>query len=71
MCVYSAAKALDLDFVPVTTERYELVTRRKTLLEDSRVARLFATVESQEFKNKLVKLGGYEISETGVQRELP
>jgi molybdenum cofactor synthesis domain-containing protein len=71
MCVYSAAKALDLPFVPVATERYELVAKKATLDEDARVRNLFASVASDEFKAILTRLGGYEITATGERRELP
>jgi molybdenum cofactor synthesis domain-containing protein len=71
MCVYSAAKALGLPFVPVGTERYELVARRAVLEEDARVARLFDAVASPEFISVLERLGGYETKETGVRRALP
>jgi len=71
ICVYSTAKALGLNFVPIGTERYELVTRKKTLEEDSRVAALFDTIASEEFKAILTRLGGYDTCATGVRRELP
>ncbi len=71
MCVYSAAKALGLPFVPVGTERYELVARRAVLEEDERLARLFDTVASPAFISVLERLGGYETKETGVRRALP
>jgi molybdenum cofactor synthesis domain-containing protein len=71
MCVYSAAKALDLQFVPVATERYELVARKATLEADERVQRLFSTVDSAAFRDVLIRLGGYKVSPTGERRELP
>jgi putative molybdopterin biosynthesis protein len=70
MCVYSAAKALGLPFVPVAQERYELVLHRESL-EDTRVAALIETIASDSFKQVLKDLGGYDTSETGVQRMLP
>ena len=69
MGVYSAAKALDLPFVPVATERYELVMHR-AMLDDPRIAALVETVSSEAFKQVLQDLGGYETDETGVLREL-
>ncbi|NYT05701.1 MAG: molybdopterin biosynthesis protein [Methanomicrobiales archaeon] len=71
VCVYSAAKALGLPFVPVGTERYELVARKAVLDEDSRLASLFSGVSSERFASALASLGGYDISRTGVRRELP
>ncbi|MBN1195366.1 MAG: molybdopterin biosynthesis protein [Methanomicrobiaceae archaeon] len=71
VCVYSAAKALGLPFVPVGTERYELVARKSTLRNDTRLAALFTCVSSDSFKETLTALGGYDIRETGVRRGLP
>jgi putative molybdopterin biosynthesis protein len=70
MCVFSAAKALGLMFVPVASERYELAIRREHL-DDPRVAALCNTVNSAEFRKILARLGGYGTSETGVRRLLP
>ncbi len=70
MCVYSAAHALGLRFVPVASERYEIAIRR-THLADPRVAALCEAISSQEFKDILHRLGGYDTKETGVRRELP
>jgi len=67
MGVYSAAKALDLAFVPVATERYELVMHR-AMLDDPRITALVETVSSAAFKRVLRDLGGYETDETGFLR---
>ena len=67
MGVYSAAKALDLAFVPVATERYELAMHR-AMLDDPGIAALVETVSSAAFKQVLRNLGGYETDETGVLR---
>jgi molybdenum cofactor synthesis domain-containing protein len=68
--VYSAAKAYGLAFSPLGTERYEIVTR-KDRSEDERMRLLFRTVASAEFRKVLRELGGYDVTETGVKRELP
>jgi len=70
MCVYSAAHALGLSFVPVASERYEIAIRKKHL-DDPRVAALCDAIASPEFKEILHRLGGYDTKETGVRRELP
>jgi molybdopterin molybdotransferase/putative molybdopterin biosynthesis protein len=70
MCVYSAAKALGLPFVPVASERYEIAIRRGHL-EDPRVSMLCDTIVSGEFKEIMDRLGGYDTRETGVRRVLP
>jgi putative molybdopterin biosynthesis protein len=70
MGVYSAAKALGLQFVPVAKERYELVLRASHK-NDPRVQALLETIESAEFKATLEQMGGYDTRETGVRRILP
>lgn len=68
MCVYSAAKALGLPFVPVATERYELAFRREHE-GDSRLDALIGAIRSPAFRKILDRLGGYETRETGQLRE--
>jgi putative molybdopterin biosynthesis protein len=70
MCVYSAAKALGLRFVPVASERYEIAIRRQHL-EDPRVSELCDVLVSPEFSGVLERLGGYDTTDTGVRRSLP
>jgi len=70
MCVYSAAKALGLRFIPVASERYEIAIRSKHL-EDPRVSELCDTIVSPAFKEILDRLGGYDTKETGMRRVLP
>ena len=70
MCVFSAAKALGLEFVPVASERYELAIRRGQL-DDPRVAALCDTISSPAFTEILDRLGGYGALNTGMRRELP
>jgi putative molybdopterin biosynthesis protein len=67
MCVYSAAKALGLPFVPVAQERYELAFLKEHA-DDVRLAALFQAIRSQAFRDILARLGGYETAETGRQR---
>jgi putative molybdopterin biosynthesis protein len=70
MCVYSAAKALGLRFVPVASERYEIAIR-SGYLDDPRVSALCDAIISPDFKEILHRLGGYDTRETGVRRVLP
>jgi putative molybdopterin biosynthesis protein len=69
MCVYSAAKALGLPFVPVAQERYELAIRREHR-EDPRIRALIQALQSGEFKEILNRLGGYDTTETGILRSV-
>lgn len=64
MCVYSAAKALGLPFVPVAPEQYEFAIR-KEYLDDSRIAALISAIKSAQFREILISLGGYNTSKTG------
>jgi len=70
MCVFSAAHALDLPFIPVGTERYEIAVRSEHL-DDPRVRAMVSAISSPAFKRSLIRLGGYYTKETGVQRRLP
>jgi putative molybdopterin biosynthesis protein len=67
MCVFSAAKALGLPFVPVAQERYELAFRNEHAA-DPRLKKLIAAIQSHEFKAVLMRLGGYDVTETGTER---
>jgi putative molybdopterin biosynthesis protein len=70
MCVYSAAQAFGLRFVPVAQERYEIAIRTSHT-GDPRVIMLCDAIASPEFKEILGRLGGYDTTETGVRRALP
>jgi putative molybdopterin biosynthesis protein len=70
MCVYSAAKALGLPFVPVGKERYELAIRTDDR-EDPRIQGLVSAISSPAFRDTLIRLGGYDTRETGVFRTTP
>jgi len=70
ICIYSAAKALGLSFIPLATEQYELVVH-KEMLDDTRVQHLFDCVGSDKFKTILRDLGGYDTKKTGQYRFLP
>jgi putative molybdopterin biosynthesis protein len=70
LCVYSAAKALGLRFMPVASERYEIALRSE-YLDDPRVSALCDTIISPDFKVILDRLGGYDTRDTGVRRVLP
>lgn len=67
LCVYSAAKALGLPFVPVASERYELAFRQEHA-DDPRLESLILAIRSPEFRKILERLGGYDTHETGLLR---
>ena len=65
--VYSAAKAMDLDFVPLANEQYDFLIPAE-YLEDERVQQFIGILSSDEFKQRLTDLGGYDVSHTGEVR---
>ncbi|MGF7060606.1 molybdopterin biosynthesis protein [Brassicibacter mesophilus] len=62
--IYSAAKALGLDFVNVGYEDYDFLVPYASL-SDERIKRFIEVLTSTEFKEKVMNMGGYEFSETG------
>jgi putative molybdopterin biosynthesis protein len=64
MGILAAAQALDLDFIPVARERYDLVIPTH-LLQDERMVLLLEIVRSPKFIEQVLALGGYEVEETG------
>ncbi len=68
MGIFAAAKALGLDFIPVTRERYDLVIL-KEFLDDSKIQAIIDTIRDKSFKQKIKSLGGYEVSLTGLFME--
>jgi putative molybdopterin biosynthesis protein len=62
--IFAAAKALNLDFVPVVTEKYDLVIPNQHF-ESANVQALLEIVNSAEFKRRVEALGGYGTEKTG------
>src|SRR3954449_11827378 len=62
--VMAAARAFELDFVPVTREPYDLVLDAATL-EDPVTAPLWALLEDPSFRAAVEALGGYATEEMG------
>ncbi len=62
--IYAAAKALDLDFVPIVTEEYDLVIA-EDFFEDNKIQLMLNVMRSQAFKKLVGQLGGYDTSNTG------
>jgi putative molybdopterin biosynthesis protein len=62
--ILSAAKAFHLDFIPVAKERYDIIIpeERYTSL---RIQKLLSIVNSKKFKEKVLNLGGYDLSQSG------
>lgn len=62
--IYAAAKALDLDFIPVVTEQYDLVIPLE-YFETEAVQILLEIINSPAFKQRVEALGGYNTQNTG------
>ena len=62
--IRSAARAMDLDFVPVARERYDLAILASRH-ESQEVAPLLEALRSESFKAVAREMGGYDTSETG------
>jgi putative molybdopterin biosynthesis protein len=62
--ILAAARALKLDFVPVTEERYDLIIPEEFLKLPS-IRTALAIIETTEFKQAVEEKGGYSTRETG------
>ena len=62
--IYSAARAMDLDFVEVTYEDYDFLVETD-MLEDEKMKRFINTIQSEEFKKRVLSLGGYSVESIG------
>ncbi len=59
--IQAAARAFDLDFVPLTSERFELILSR----DDKLIPMLLDVIARPEFKKAAQALGGYDLKESG------
>jgi len=62
--IYAAAKALDLDFIPMAREQYDLIIP-SSLMEDRNLQVLMETIASQPFRDRVLALGGYDPGKSG------
>ena len=62
--IYAAAKALDLDFIPLEKEQYDLIIP-SSLIESPQMTLLLETIRSKEFKDRVTALGGYDPAKSG------
>ena len=62
--IYAAAKALNLDFIPVVTEQYDLVIP-EVYYESPNIQVLLETINTASFKKRVEALGGYSTAKTG------
>ncbi|MFA5576106.1 MAG: molybdopterin biosynthesis protein [Tissierellaceae bacterium] len=62
--IYSAAKALDLDFVDISFEDYDFLVPFEAL-EDEKIQRFIEVLRSEDFRKRVEALGGYRFENTG------
>lgn len=60
MGIYSAAKAMDLDFIPVAEESYDLIMSQ-SFFEGEKGQKLLEVMKSERFKDIVEEFGGYEV----------
>jgi putative molybdopterin biosynthesis protein len=62
--IYSSAIALDLDFIPLYHEEYDLAIPVK-FLEDENIKIMIDVIRSRAFRRKVEALGGYRVDRMG------
>jgi putative molybdopterin biosynthesis protein len=64
MGIYAAARALNLGFIPMEREQYDLIIPTG-MLDGSNIQAVLKTIQSQAFRNRVTSLGGYDPSKSG------
>ena len=59
--IYSAAKTMDIDFVPVSDESYDLLMT-KEFFESEHGKQLISIIQSDALKQDVEAIGGYDVS---------
>jgi putative molybdopterin biosynthesis protein len=62
--LFSAARMLSLDFVHLTKERFDLIVAKQHIASPA-INALLQVLRSESFKDKVSRLGGYDLSATG------
>jgi putative molybdopterin biosynthesis protein len=62
--ILPAARAMNLDFIPIAKERYDLVIP-SIYFEDEKIRKVLEAIRSDDFKETVQRMGGYDISRTG------
>jgi putative molybdopterin biosynthesis protein len=65
LAILASAKALNLDFIPVAKERYDILMTRETFESEMIKCLLEIITKDSEFKETVYNLGGYDISDMG------
>jgi putative molybdopterin biosynthesis protein len=64
MGIYAAAKALDLDFIPMASEQYDLIIPSVHLVNPN-IREFIKTIGSESFRKRVIDLGGYDPGRSG------
>jgi len=67
LAIRAAARAFDLDFIPIAWEPYDLALPAASL-DEPRIARLIATLREPAFRAEVEVLGGYDCAQAGSVR---
>ncbi|MFH1985125.1 MAG: molybdopterin biosynthesis protein [Pseudomonadota bacterium] len=67
--IHAAARALDLDFIPVVTEEYDLAIPA-VFMDTEIIGSLLTTIRTADFKARVDALGGYHTEKTGEEKPL-
>lgn len=62
--ILAAARALELDFIPLIREQYDLVIP-SSFVDDPKIGLLLDVIRSEEFKDRIRRLGGYDPEQSG------
>ena len=62
--IFAAARALDLDFIPIEKEQYDLIIP-SSILDNRHIQAILKTIASQSFRERVTALGGYDPSRSG------
>jgi len=60
----ATSKFLGLDFIPITKERFDMILSRETFFNKG-VQALIKLIHSEEFRQKIEKIGGYDLKDSG------
>jgi putative molybdopterin biosynthesis protein len=62
--IFSAARAFELDFIPLIKERYDLIIPEK-YINHRGIIKILEIMKTNHFKEQVAQLGGYDLSECG------
>lgn len=60
----AVAKILDLNFQPLTSERFDMILDKSTFFQPA-IQAFIETLQSEQFKNRVEKIGNYNFKDSG------